>query len=250
MNLDQIFRGLSFFIIGVCFTIVFMSLMHQSDWMASKCDVTTAIESDVNNIHQGHNSTLVPVHCASVPFIPPFSSLNGLAALLKSEHKRTGVSLRSGNGELINATLPVWQTADEFVVVDKWIKNNTVDTVALDATRRVGNFLTSNQYVKKYIICQNESLICANNYPDEHFDFLLLTYKEEDYKTVMTDLTTWWPKVKVGGLVGGLGGLPPLNPNSQSSALADFFSDAKGHLKGCARQLVWGYAGSGWAARK
>ncbi|RYY82653.1 hypothetical protein EON63_12935 [archaeon] len=216
MSLDQIFRSLSFFIIGVCFTIVFMSLMHQTDWMAPDCDVTTAIESDVNNIHQGHNSTLIPTHCSSVSFIPPFANLQGLVSILKSENKKSGVAIRGGNGDIVNTTLSLWKTADEFVVVDTWMKNNTLDISSLESVKRVGIFLQTNYHVKNYLVCQNTSSSCAKKYPDEHFDFVLLNYHQADHKTLTNDLTTWWPKVKVGGLVGGTGGTQP-TPNSFSN---------------------------------
>lgn len=249
MNLDQIFRSLSFFIIGVCFTMVFMSLMHQTDWMKSNCDFSTAVETDVNSIHQGHNSSIVPTHCLPATFIPPFENFQGLASILKTENKKSGVALAANTGALVNTTLPLWKTAEEFVVNDKWMKNNTVDTVSLESVKTVGVYLTQHHYVKNFVVCQNASSSCAKNYPDEHFDFLLLSDSDADYKTVTSELTTWWPKVKIGGLVGGLAGTKAANP--LSIALVDFFSDAKGTMKGCARQVVWAHGGGGgWAVRK
>jgi len=55
---------------------------------------------------------------------------------------------------------------------------------------------------KDVIILKRKSEDIYSAFPDEYFDFV---YHDGDHKYdhMMMDLETWWPKIKVGGVIGG-----------------------------------------------
>eukprot|EP00602_Paraphysomonas_sp_CaronLab_P001409 CAMPEP_0185026248 /NCGR_PEP_ID=MMETSP1103-20130426/10182_1 /TAXON_ID=36769 /ORGANISM="Paraphysomonas bandaiensis, Strain Caron Lab Isolate" /LENGTH=114 /DNA_ID=CAMNT_0027559757 /DNA_START=408 /DNA_END=749 /DNA_ORIENTATION=- len=59
-----------------------------------------------------------------------------------------------------------------------------------------------SNYSKVLEVCQNYTTVCATRYPDNFFDFIYVDARH-DYKGVLVDLHTWWPKLKRGGIIGG-----------------------------------------------
>jgi predicted O-methyltransferase YrrM len=51
-------------------------------------------------------------------------------------------------------------------------------------------------------VCRNFTALCAPLYADASFDFVYVDARH-DRQGVTEDLTTWWPKIRPGGLMCG-----------------------------------------------
>jgi predicted O-methyltransferase YrrM len=54
----------------------------------------------------------------------------------------------------------------------------------------------------KVVLVRQKSAFASTLFPDEFFDFVYIDARH-DYEPVKEDITLWWPKVKVGGIIGG-----------------------------------------------
>lgn len=81
-----------------------------------------------------------------------------------------------------------------------------------------------NPVVEYYNPYRMTSIEAAENYADESLDFVFLD-ASHDYESVMQDIVAWYPKVKVGGYIGGDDYWPTLP--GVIRAVDEFFGDDK-----------------------
>lgn len=63
-------------------------------------------------------------------------------------------------------------------------------------------FNNVQNWLDKITLVHQTSQFAATLFPDEFFDFVYID-GNHDYEPVRTDIAAWWPKVKVGGIIGG-----------------------------------------------
>ena len=64
-------------------------------------------------------------------------------------------------------------------------------------------FLTNLAPVQQYVNpVRMTSIAAANTYADNSLDFVFID-AQHDYDSVHADILAWWPKVKIGGVIGG-----------------------------------------------
>lgn len=234
------------------------------------------------------NQTTVVGGCDPVRFLPPFRRREDIGESLKAFGFKIGAELGVQKGGYLRDLLPKWQIADHYVLVDLWAHqsndNNYVDAAnvgqqeqdkikaeAIDAAEDMKRL----NVLVNFEVCQNFTTVCAEKFPDEHFDFIYVDARH-DYKGVLQDLTFWWPKLRKGGVMAGddyvtmddLGG--PNHGNDWTvnydgskdttgrvvrGAVDDFFSDVTHMMLGCPRQVTISYKErknylNTWAVRK
>jgi len=80
--------------------------------------------------------------------------------------------------------------------------------------------------INKTTIILQYSVIAATLFPDKYFDFVYLD-GDHSYKSVMDDLIAWYPKVKIGGFLGGHDFVTP----DEAKACREFAEKKKLDLK-------------------
>jgi hypothetical protein len=149
---------------------------------------------------------------ALVDYAPkPIATIKSRASIgnviLEGEQLQIGAELGVYRGDFALNTLSKWKSCSKYVLVDLWghqdnyaDNSNKVDSghqANYEYTMgRLGNFSHLLE------VCRNYTTTCAERYPDEYFDFIYVDARH-DYKGVLVDLHAWWPKLKVGGIIGG-----------------------------------------------
>lgn len=99
---------------------------------------------------------------------------------------------------------------NEYVMVDLWARqenyndaaNDYNHTIIFSDAMNVKTSMESEGKAKKVTVCRNFTSICVKNFPSQYFDFIYVDARH-DYKGVLADITEWWPKLKVGGIMAG-----------------------------------------------
>ena len=97
----------------------------------------------------------------------------------------------------------------EYILVDPWehledwnkpfnVKQREFDAVYQEAMKRTKNGPHGN----KVTVLRGKSHVQAAQVPDESLDFVYID-GDHTLKGIVIDLVTWYPKVKIGGLVSG-----------------------------------------------
>ncbi len=100
-----------------------------------------------------------------------------------------------------------WQPG-EFYAIDPWREfapHEYVDPVNAPQPAMDALYERARRRLDPHTACQvvrKTSVQAAADFPDGHFDFVYID-AAHDFKSVMTDLTCWWPKVRPGGVLAG-----------------------------------------------
>lgn len=186
MNADNFFRSAGWLIIGVCFTLVIMSLTNRN-WMNKECDVLNpAVVVHQLSRNTSASSSSLPASsagnvCGPVSFMPAFRDASGLGKVLRQLEFRIGAELEVKDGNFSQIFLNEWKTAAEYVLVNIWEKTNAAveNPWRLEALTKL-NAAVGLGHVKKFSTCQNTALACAESYPDSHFDFVFLDLQDAE----------------------------------------------------------------------
>jgi glycosyltransferase involved in cell wall biosynthesis len=99
------------------------------------------------------------------------------------------------------------ESLDELVAVDIWTETGILSENDL----KYSQTQLDNQYDKvieiskktnnKIKVIRNFSHKASESFEDEYFDFIYLD-ADHTYEAVKLDLNSWWPKLKVGGIMG------------------------------------------------
>ena len=123
-----------------------------------------------------------------------------------------GVELGVQRGEFTTITLEGWRMCSYFVQVDTWqhlvnyldIANHAQhvqDRFQSEAFKRLQDQISLG-HARDGAQCINTTTSCAERYPDSHLDFIYVDARH-DRKGVLEDLSTWWPKLRQGGIMAG-----------------------------------------------
>eukprot|EP00920_Eleutheroschizon_duboscqi_P035826 GHVT01086718.1.p1 GENE.GHVT01086718.1~~GHVT01086718.1.p1 ORF type:complete len:428 (+),score=19.11 GHVT01086718.1:456-1739(+) len=141
--------------------------------------------------------------------IPPLASRSELGCLLQAEGKKKGVEVGVYLGEFSANLLYNWAGATELLLVDVWdVQSSYEDTVnsayeTLDGSAIMRLALDRLAPFRDQIrVCRNLSSECSKAIEDESIDFVYIDARH-DRTSVSEDITTWWPKLRPGGLLAG-----------------------------------------------
>lgn len=215
--------------------------------------------------------------CPPVRFLDPPRNRYDLGGTLKNLGLRgIGVEVGVKQGDYTGKLLKQWKTAGLYVQVDLWEhQDNYHDIANVDSRTHsrfqqescsAGHLMKSKGYVGELMQCKDFSIECAKLFPDNSIDFLYIDARH-DRKGVLEDLQTYWPKVKIGGVVAGHDYMEQYEVGKQrwdingdgsrdetgrvlKGAVNDFFSGslpgAPKDLQDCPRQPVITYREQAW----
>jgi predicted O-methyltransferase YrrM len=90
-------------------------------------------------------------------------------------------------------------------------------------------FIENTSLIKNHITpLRSFSVEASKNFDDNSLDFIFID-AAHDYQSVLNDLTHWYPKLKVGGLIGGH---DYYYTNEVAMAVNDFFDEKKINVMG------------------
>jgi len=100
-------------------------------------------------------------------------------------------------------------------------------------------FKNMEKYLDPSVLVTQDSVFASSLFTDEFFDFVYVD-ANHDYEHVKQDVNAWWPKVKVGGVMGGhdYKGIPTVEEavkefvSQHNLKLMEFLTDE--------RQTEWG----------
>ncbi len=117
-----------------------------------------------------------------------------------------GVEVGSAFGQFAGRILSTWK-GKELYMVDPWERQ--MGDAYLEVTNHSAPFhewykqcLQLSQGDDRVTLLKMLSVEAATRFKDSQLDFVYID-GNHDYGHVMQDLDLWWPKVKLGGLVGG-----------------------------------------------
>ena len=135
------------------------------------------------------------------------------------------IELGVWRGEFAEANLHLWR-GRQYVLVDLWTPSDCVNgnrshcvyggnvsdggmaersfdkMITGLRMQRGGDKFKNKDGSPRYLMLQNSTLEAATLFPDGHFDWLYLD-ATHTYAESKRDLETWYPKVRVGGLISG-----------------------------------------------
>jgi hypothetical protein len=140
-------------------------------------------------------------------WLPPIKDRGQLAQMVQSLGY-TGIGVEVGvlNGDYSDYFLTHWKSCSGWFAVDPWTYQKTYDDGANaeqkiqderyhSVVRRLAKFPHAH-------VLRNYSDTAVRLFEDESIDFVYIDARH-DYSSVLNDLRTWWPKIKVGGIVAG-----------------------------------------------
>jgi hypothetical protein len=139
--------------------------------------------------------------------IEPFRTRQDLAFILQNEGMQKGAELGVANGVYSKEVLQRWTKSSEYHLVDLWGHQENYEDISNGADgvheERYRTAMSNlSPWKNKITVCRNFTTKCAENYPDDYFDFVYVDARH-DYKGVAVDLNAWWPKVRKGGIFAG-----------------------------------------------
>lgn len=139
-----------------------------------------------------------------LPTLPTRDSLGGL---LQQLNFTIGAELGVQRGDFAKRTLDHWVRAETYVLVDLWGHQehykdlaNVDDAVQENFKREALDRL--KEYEDALVVCRNYTSVCVEQFEDGYFDYIYVDARH-DYTGVREDITLWWPKLKVGGIMAG-----------------------------------------------
>lgn len=147
-------------------------------------------------------------------FIPPIRTRAALGGLLRS-FNLTGNAVELGvqYGAFTTLLLDGWRSCNLYVQVDAWTpRSNYADNANRQTQRSHVRYRREAQRRARHAVkqglarhvrqCANLTSVCAGDFPDNSFDFIYVDARH-DYLGVLEDLSKWWPKLRVGGIMAG-----------------------------------------------
>lgn len=139
--------------------------------------------------------------------MPTFKTRNDLGKIMEGENFTRGIELGVQRGIYSKTILSQWKSCTEYHLVDIWAsQENYVDGANVDQRQQdkiyENAMQNTNLWRKKIHVCRNFTTHCATLYDDEYFDFIYVDARH-DFKGVYLDITDWWKKLKVGGIMAG-----------------------------------------------
>merc|ERR1711879_218314 len=107
-----------------------------------------------------------------------------------------------------------WRQAKTFVQVDPWrgpdagtyqdIANVPARHHAMFMSKacKIGRAVVKRGWAQSVIQCRGNSTECARKFEDASLDFVYLDARH-DRQSVLLDLQTYWPKIRIGGVFAG-----------------------------------------------
>ena len=141
--------------------------------------------------------------------VPTFKTRDDLGDIVQREGFERGIELGVQQGFYFYARtmLQKWTSCKEYHLVDLWAPQaNYKDIANVDANGHELKYQETLANLKpwedKTHVCRNFTTTCVNQYEDNYFDFIYVDARH-DFKGVYEDLTHYWPKLKVGGIISG-----------------------------------------------
>lgn len=130
---------------------------------------------------------------------------NDISNVLKliSAKKICEIGVRGGE----NLFQMITDEMNEVVAVDIWKdtgvhEENDLGFSQEELDRQYQSVLDKNKfYNNKINIIRNFSHIASELFPDNYFDFIYID-ADHSYAGIKRDLNCWWPKLKLGGIIG------------------------------------------------
>ena len=173
------------------------------------------------------------VGASDPPVLPPFATRLELARLLQQRNATDGVELGVRRGMFSVGVLATWHAA-RYALVDAWtqladLDRNVTYTAQYRGERFDPNFratlaqrITRGGCTETFAqaaraddakgagarcgtrieVCRNWTHVCVERFADASFDFIYVDALH-DYKGALRDITLWWPKLRVGGIMAG-----------------------------------------------
>lgn len=213
-------RSLSVPIIAVGFFITFLIIsLHffdtnhlnnvekQTSSKQKTNSLTTKSKTDSQfekYIHAANNGKLSFPNATLLPII---DKRTDLGRLLNDEQKLTGAEIGVKQGHFSKTILRQWVSCTKYYLIDPWeYQTDYHDVANVEQKQQDTFFEQTKQNVKLWennvVIKRQYSVDAAKSIPDNELDFVYLDARH-DYRSILEDLETYWPKLKVGGIFSG-----------------------------------------------
>jgi hypothetical protein len=110
------------------------------------------------------------------------------------------------NGDYSEYFLNEWKSCSAWYAVDPWAYQKTYDDPAnveqkAQDERYANTIRRLSRFAHAHVV-RNYSSEAAKAFKDGTIDFVYIDARH-DFRSVLEDLRTWWPKLRVGGVIAG-----------------------------------------------
>jgi hypothetical protein len=180
----------------------------------------------------------------------PLPRMRGdIATIVSRLGMTTGAEIGVQRGIFAAEILRRWPKCEKFYLVDLWQHQSVYnDSANIEQAAQDRNYEITKQNVKYFrdvpILIKKSSIEAAKDVKNQTLDFIYLDARH-DYCAVLEDIYAWYPKLRIGGIIGGHDFLTAeeahgRNPNENWQYCEDKSLQA-GAVKGAVEQFACRY---------
>jgi len=168
--------------------------------------------------------------------------------MMEARGGKVGAELGVKQGSFATATLEGWPSCEKYYLIDIWeTQENYVDIANVPQQVQDKFYLETLGRTKKFegkrVLLRNFTSDAVQYIPDSSLDYVYVDARH-DYCGVMEDLTLYWPKLKIGGVMSGHDWKYANEVNGQDWSICGNGSVFPGAVRGAVEDFVRNTYGS------
>jgi len=134
-------------------------------------------------------------------------SCDQIVDLCQERSFKVGAELGVQIGVFAEKNLKRWSKCEKYYLIDLWKHQENYEDIAnAEDSVQLGNLNQTVQRLSKFgskpVVMHNSTLSASYLIPDDSLDFVYVDARH-DYCGTYEDITTYWPKLKKGGIMAG-----------------------------------------------
>jgi len=157
----------------------------------------------MKNVQAKPSPAMIPLFCA----LPDLKHRDEFGDKINELGYTKGAELGVQRGEFAKHNLQQWTKCTEYHLVDLWAhQENYHDIANFDNNKQEELMHTTQENLKQWlgktVWHRNYTSAAVKEVKDGSLDWVYVDARH-DYKGALEDITLWWPKIRIGGMLAG-----------------------------------------------